>query len=265
MILALRFAATIAALVTITLNASYGFKASTTLDYAVLFALLNAALDIAKCACLPCARLAWQTGERTAALLLLALFLPLLMNSLWCGFAEVAFNRAAVQSTLTVAATTHDRATAEHRRLTRDLETLTANPLFEASAACAIPRTDRQRSLCSRHRDLMQARDRLTPDLSLAPPADPTPHLTLLAGWTGAPLPLLLIGTAFWPIALAELCGSLGFYLSARPQPDRTKRRHKRFWSLSEAEQPPPPQTAPQPLSSANGTPPLRWPTVTTA
>lgn len=60
---------------------------------------------------------------------------------------------------------------------------------------------------------------------------DPAPQITLLASWTGFDLAVLLLATALWPIALAELTGSVGFYLSASLS-RRTERNQKRFWQF---------------------------------
>lgn len=257
--MALRIASFVAAAVTITLNAVYGFKTSTVLHYAILFATLNAALDIAKCACLVGASRAWQTGQPVAAVLLFLMFWPLLANSLWCGLSEVAFNRSAEQSQFNADDGARTRAAATHRRAAAELERLEASPLYKSSTACALPKTQRERALCTSHASAKSERAGADATLTTKPAADPAPQITLLATWTGYDLATLLLATALWPIALAELCGSIGFYLSASP--DRTGRRWNRFWKKNDAHQPPAPKTPPKPQARADAQG-IRWPVI---
>lgn len=146
--IAFRIAAMIAAIVTVTLNAVYGFKTSTVLEYAILFAALNAALDIAKCSCLVGASRAWRSGQWLPAILLFLLFWPLLANSLWCGLSEVTFNRTAETTRFAADAQTRDIASAEHSNATNELADLKASPQYKSSTACALPKTNRETQLC---------------------------------------------------------------------------------------------------------------------
>jgi hypothetical protein len=259
MINALRWAALVAAAVTITLNASYGFKSSATLAYAVLFASLNAALDVAKCACLPVALHCWRQSRHASAILLSLLFLPLLANSLWCGLAEVSVNRAAAQTTFADDTDRRGRLTLEHQRLTAERNALATNRLFAAAASCALPRTDSQRQLCTRHDQLNQQISDLDASLTTDRPSDPAPHLAWLATWTGVSLPVLLLASAVWPIALAELCSSLGFFVTTSPPQDAPASRQQGFSEPNTTTAAPPPETRPKAVLGGPPMPTLRW------
>lgn len=259
--MAFRAAAYVAALVTVTLNASYGFKTSTALEYAVLFAALNAALDIAKCSCLAGAAGAWHAGHRIAGIVLFLLFWPLLANSLWCGLSEVTFNRAAETSRHETDTQARSIAAADHARASAELADLEASPLYKTSTACALPKTNRERTLCAKRAEastkLRQAADALARQSA----DDPTPQLTLLSSITGVNLPALMLAAAFWPIALAELCGGVGFYLTC--QSDRAKPRWNVFRRKSAATASPAVQTAPKPVPRTPAQTTVQWPTIT--
>lgn len=253
-----RASACVAALVTITLNASYGYKTSTVFEYAVLFAALNAALDVAKCSCLVVAGQAWQRGQPMAALVLFVLFWPMLANSLWCGFSEVTFNRATETARHDVDSQARTLAATAHERAQATLTDLEASPHYKSSTACALPKTNREQTLCQKHAEalarLAAAATALTQDRAL----DPTPQLTLLASLTGIDTSALLLAAAFWPIALAELCGSVGFYLGSPS--GRTKRRLPAFSDQTGHDPAPPPKTAPKPLSVSPTPSAIQWP-----
>lgn len=214
--IALRLAAIIAALVTITLNAHHGYKSSVVVEYAVLFAILNATLDLAKCSCLVGMGKAWQQGRPVTALWLLALFFPLFANSLWCGVAEIVTSRAADTGQITVANQTRTRAEADHIRLTAELATMQASPTFTASAGCALPKSQNARDYCAKVDATKAALARTSQQLTAITPTDPEPQFTLAADLTGWSLASLKLTQALSLVVLAELVGSVGFYLSSR-------------------------------------------------
>lgn len=258
--MALRLASLVAAAVTITLNATYGFKSSPVLQYAILFAALNAALDIAKCACLVGASRAWREGQPLAAFILFVMFWPLLANSLWCGLSEVSFNRASEQTQFNADDGNRTRAAAKHKRAAADLLNIEASPLFKSSTACALPKTQRERTLCTSHAFAKKQVAEADAILATKPAADPAPEITLLAAWTGYDLATLLLATALWPIALAELCGSVGFYLSASPH--RAGRHWNRFRKQNEPSSPPASRTSPKPQPTSKTQGSIRWPVI---
>lgn len=258
----LRAASLVAALVTITLNATYGFKTSAVLEYAILFSALNAALDVAKCGCLAGASRAWRNRQPVGALLLFLLFWPLLANSLWCGLSEVAFNRASEQHHFETDTQARTLALAAHKRATAALADLEASPLYEDSTACALPKTNRQRTLCNKHSEITADLHAAADAIARQPANDPAPQITLLASWTGYDLSFLLLAAALWPVALAELCGSIGFYLAAQGS-DRTERPLKRFWETKRKTPPPTQQTPPKPGARAVAPNAIRWPAIT--
>ncbi len=247
--IALRLASVVAALVTITLNAAYGFKTSTVLEYAILFAALNAALDVAKCACLAGAARAWHDGQAIAAAILFILFWPLLANSLWCGLSEVAHNRAAEQHYFAADTQSRAIAAADHARASAELADLEKSAPYKSSTACVLPKTQRERTLCAQHAEVAKRLGKASTILTQPQQTDPSPQLTLLATWTGFDMATLLLATALWPIALAELTGSVGFYLTTRS--DRTERRWNRFRPRKPPNSKPTPENAPNPAPSA--------------
>jgi hypothetical protein len=258
-----RIAAMVAALVTVTLNAAYGFKTSTVLEYAILFAALNAALDIAKCSCLVGASRAWQARQWLPATLLFLLFWPLLANSLWCGLSEVTVNRAAESTRYTTDIQSRQIATADHKRASDELTDLETSQPYRSSTACALPRTSRERTLCEKHADATMRLRQAGDTLAHQPAHDPAPQISLLASLTGFELPALLLAAAFWPVALAELCGSVGFYLTSRR--GRTGRRSDHFEETSPALLVTTPETVPPAPSRQPRTPTtVHWPTITT-
>ena len=259
MIHALRWAALVAATVTITLNATYGFKSSATLAYAVLFASLNAALDVAKCACLPVALHCWRQARHGSAILLCLLFVPLLANSLWCGLAEVSTNRATAQTTFADDADRRNRLSHDHQLLSAERDALIVNRVFNAAASCALPRTDSQRQLCSRYSQLNQQLVDLDVALTATRPHDPAPHVTWLATWTGLSLPMLLLASAFWPIALAELCSSLGFFVTNSSPQAALGGPQPGFSEPNVMASASPPETPPKPVLGPPNAPTLRW------
>lgn len=258
--MALRIASLVAALVTITLNATYGFKTSTVLEYAILFAALNAALDVAKCACLAGAGRAWRNGQRVGAVILFLLFWPLLANSLWCGLSEVAFNRASEQTRFAADAQARTLAAEAHKKAASERADLEASPHYKSSTACALPKTSRERTLCTSHAAATARLHAAADALARQPADDPAPQITLLAAWTGYDLAVLLLATALWPIALAELAGSVGFWLTSKP--GRTERRWNRFRKQKRQDTPPAATNASQPVPRANAPDKIRWPVI---
>jgi hypothetical protein len=238
----LRFSAIVAACLTIILNASYGFNATPIFAYAVLFAVLNATLDLAKCSCLVGMSRAWHNGRRIAAVLLFLLFWPLLANSLWCGLSEIAIVRAEGKAGRDRDNAKAKRLIAEQERLTNDLRILQANPIFKDTAACALPKTKSARALCADVEATQASLKELDGKLSTTTIQDAQPQLTWLAEMTGWPLPHVQFGLALWPVFLAELVGSLGFYLTRKAPAKATQKpagwfsRSRRWWTATKPE-----------------------------
>lgn len=212
----LRLAALVAALVTITLNAHNGFKSTTIFEYAVLFAVLFAALDIAKCSCLVGMRLAWQGSQPFATLLLFLLFWPLLINSLWCGLSEVTISRAKGADLSQAQNDARARTRADQERVSRELAAMEANQTFSQSAGCALPKGRDARTFCTTYKTTKSALSAANRQLTSITPTNPYPQLTLLAELTGYDMASIAFSAALWPVLLAELLGSVGFYLSGR-------------------------------------------------
>lgn len=221
----LRLSALICAATTMTLNAHYGFASSAALYYALLFTGLGIAIDLAKCTLPLVVRRAWQARARLKALLAFMLFLPCFAYSLHAGVSEIARNRDAAGADAVAASGRRGRAEAEHARLSVALATMEADRQFAAAVACAKPSTREQRGFCARIAETRRALSAAAAVLDDVAPVDPHPQLTLFAALTGWPMPQLTFALALYPILLAELCGSLGFYLGARDPPNERRPR----------------------------------------
>lgn len=214
-LLALRFAALVAAAVTIVLNAVHGYQASATLEFAIMLAALQAALDMAKCALIPAGIEAWRARAYILSLLAFLLFPLLFLNSVWSALSQVALTRDAGKATAVAQAQTRNRAEATHARLAAELALLQANPTFAATAACAAPKSTAAKSFCATvaqvKRDLAAAETALAGSSA----ADPNAPVTLIASLTGTPVSAITFTLAVVPVLLAELVGSLGFAIAA--------------------------------------------------
>lgn len=215
----LTISASVAAIVTVMLNAHHGYQSTAVFHYAVVFATLNGALDIAKCSCLIGMGKAWNAGRPFSAIALLLLFVPLFLNSLWCGVSEVTISRTTGTTQHVVDTQTRTRTEAEHTRLTAELATMQNNPTFTATAACALPKSNQAKAFCGKVADTKAALTRINAQLSAPAVADPQPQLTLLGTLTGLGLPTLQFADALKLVVLAELVGSVGFYLGTRINP----------------------------------------------
>lgn len=234
----LRFAATVAAVVTIILNAHHGFVSATTLEYAVMLAALNAALDVAKSALLPAALTTWRQGRYVIAFLSVGLFSALFCNSVWNAVSQVALSRSAASAATTGAIETRGRDLEARRRTSAELAALEANPTLQASAACALPKTKDARALCQNVASLKSQLADLDTRLASPAPADPEPAITWLADMSARPRTTIAFIVAIVPVLLAELVGSLGFVIAAANKPavatEPPKRAVRRFrwWPL---------------------------------
>lgn len=215
----LRIAATIAAIVTVVLNAHHGYVSATTLEYAVMLAALNAALDMAKTALIPAAATAWRSGLYGIALTALALFPALFCNSVWNAMSQVALTRTAAATTANHDIQSHSRDAETRRRKVAELATLQENPSFQTSAACTLPKTKDARTLCKAVADINAELAVLDTRLNTSAPPDPHPAITWLAEVTKQPHAAIALAVAMAPVLLAELLGSLGFVIAAARQP----------------------------------------------
>ncbi len=234
----LRLAATVAAVVTIILNAHHGFISAMTLEYAVMLAALNAALDVAKSALLPAALTAWRQGAYLIALLSLALFPGLFCLSVWNAVSQVALSRSAASAATIGSIEIRGRDLEVRNRKASELATLEANSAFQASAACALPKTKDARALCQTVASLRQELADLDTRLTAPAPADPEPAITWLAEITAQPRATIALIVAIAPVLLAELVGSLGFVIAAARKHATTTEPRTRavgqfhWWSL---------------------------------
>jgi hypothetical protein len=225
----LRSAAAVAAIVTIALNAHHGYKSAATLEYAVIFGALNAALDIAKCTLIPIGMRAVRARAWVVALLAFALFPLLFANSVWNAVSQVAISRDAGKATAVASMQRRQRAETEHARLIRELAIMEANATFEATAACTRPASRAARAFCGAIDNTKAALKSAAATLASSTPADPQPQITLLSALTGQSVPFLTFVLAVVPVLLAELVGSFGFVIAAQPAPDAIERPQKRF------------------------------------
>lgn len=216
----LRLAAAIAAIVTVVLNAHHGYISATTLEYAVMLASLNAALDMAKTALIPAAASAWRSGRYGIALTALALFPALFCNSVWNAMSQIALTRIAATASASHDTQARDRDAETRRRKVAELAMLQDSASFQASAACTLPKTKDARTFCKVVADINAEVVVLDTRLNASAASDPYPAITWLAEMTAQPHATIAFAVAMAPVMLAELLGSLGFIIAAA-QPAR--------------------------------------------
>lgn len=217
----LRIAAVTAALVTIVLNAVHGFRSTPDIAFAAMFAALYAALDIGKCTALVAASHAWRQRAHGLAAICAVLFIPLMANSVLNAVAVLAHVRDTAKATETGAAQSRSRTDATYQRLTRELALLQASAQYTATTACtAFPKDAAKardlRAFCTKLAETQAALTAAGTTLDITTTADPEPHITLLASVMALAPPHIRFGAALLPVLLAELLGSLGFYISSR-------------------------------------------------
>ena len=110
----------------------------------------------------------------------------------------------------------HARTKTEQQRLTRELAAMEANQMFAQSAGCAFPKGRSARTFCATYAETKSALATANRQLTSVTPTNPHPQLTLLARLTGYDMASIEFSAALWPVLLAELLGSVGFYLSGR-------------------------------------------------
>lgn len=229
----LRLAALVAALVTITLNAHHGFISAKSLEYAVLFAILYGALDLAKVSILVAAVHAWRVRAHLTTTLCVLLFPPLFLNSVWNALSQVAITRDAGKADQVGAAQTRARAKAEHARLTAELTVLHESATFKATAACTQPKSREARNTCQRVKATTEALATTSRQLEASAPTDPEPQVTLLASVLGIGPAPIQFAAALVPVLLAEIVGSLGFTIAAavgQKAPQKLPGGRSGFW-----------------------------------
>lgn len=273
--LILRFAALVSALTTIILNAHAGYIAAATPDYAILFATLSAALDVAKCSLIPAGVAAVRQRAYLVAFLAFALFPLLFANSVWNAVSQVTQSRETTKADATTGIAAHIRTEAVYKRLSNELVLMQANPTFAATASCALPKSRTARAFCAKVEATSKDLSAAEAALRNPTPADPAPQLTLLAAVTGQPLPTLTLTLNVIPVLLAELVGSLGFVIAAATRTDTTEQQPApkasgRLWSrfglfrlpTSPATTKTPPAGSPGPSAShakPGATPAFHW------
>lgn len=212
----LRLASITAATTTIILNAHAGFISAKALEYAVLFAVLYAALDIAKCSLLVAARNARLSGAYGLAIICWLFFPCLFVNSVWNAVGQVAITRDEGKADKVGAAQTRTRTDADYQRLARDLTIMQTNPTFSGTAACTLPKTKEARAFCDAVRTAQSALATTSAQLAETPPTDAQPHVTWISAMLGITVQPIQFTAALLPVLLAEVLGSIGFYISAR-------------------------------------------------
>lgn len=204
------------AVTTMVLNAHYGWSTSSDPFYAGMMATVSVAFDVAKSSLLVAASVAWRRMAHFTALLCFLLFWPMLAYSIHAGVAQILRDRNAATASISLALEDRKRAEDEHRRLSTELTLMLSNPLYLQSAACTNLALRGSRESCGR---IDQAKARiatLDAQLRIMRQTNPEPHVVAAAHALGWTVDMTRLALALAPILLAELCGSLGFYLAAR-------------------------------------------------
>lgn len=244
--IALRLAAIVAAVVTISLNAHHGFAGADTLTFAIMFAALNASLDIAKCALIVAGVRAWRARARLVASISFLLFPLLFLNSVWNAVSQVSISRDAGKAHLSAQAQRRSYAEDARRNLIRRLSVLQENSLFAASAACSLPRTSAARALCENVKRAEAELAAAEASVTAIAPVDPAPHMTLLSAISGQSLPIITFSLAVVPVLLAELVSSFGFLIAAVGSPEAPGRPSEQLSWLRRIKKTKPSKSAPE-------------------
>lgn len=266
----LYLSAGICALATLALNAHYGWTSSAVLEYAVVMTALSIAFDLAKSTLLPAMVIAWRRRAPVTAVLCFLLFWPCLGYSLYAGLSQVAKDRDVARAGLVSNGEAREHTEALHKRLSAELATMLSAPTWEATSACTLPRSSTARAYCEKvaatKRDIADAEAKLA-GLS---PISADPQLKLLAAVLAVPVPTLQLGVTFAPVVLAEIVGSLGFFIAAllgKASSEPASAPQKRFAGLRRAWWRRTPKTQPEARPEASpagaGSPQLVWSTST--
>ena len=151
-----------------------------------------------------------------------------------------------------------------------------ADPIFKQTAACGLTRTKTTKDFCARLDRTKTALAKADQSLNASAPDDPEPNITMFKEYFGWPVPNIRLGLAVWPVLLAELCGSLGFYLSSRtaselpvkaPRPVepswwRRALRYRPRWKRPPKPAPDPPAPKPDAPCAPTPAPAIQWPTL---
>lgn len=211
----LRLASLVAAITTLILNAHAGFVFAATIEYAILFACLSAALDLAKCSLLPAASLAFRTGRIGIACLALTVFPFFFMLSVINAVSQTTKSLETAKTGAIADVQTRARTQASYNRLTNELALLQGSPMFATTQACTIIPTRAARTYCDTLAQTKRDLAAIETGLTGPAPVDPTPHITFLSSITHQPIPTLTLLLNLFPVLLAELLGSLGFVIAA--------------------------------------------------
>lgn len=214
--IALKTASLISAAATMVLNAHYGYSSSSIAFYAFMMAALSVAFDVAKCSMLVGASRAWHNQAYGVAGLCFVMFWLCLAYSLHAGVSQLAKDRDAAKASTVSDSEARIRADADYKRLTSELAAMQKAQVFTDTAACSLPKTRVLRDFCGKVEKTKSALKAAEQTIAAITAADPEPQITLFSALSGWSLPSIRFSLAIWPVLLAELCGSVGFYLSSR-------------------------------------------------
>lgn len=251
----LRIAAVISIAVTMVLNAHYGYTSAASIPYAVLLATLSVALDLAKSSLLLAASKAWRMNAKGAALLLFIMFWPCLGYSLYAGVSQIAIARDESKAGKVAAVDIRARMEADYLRLTHDVTLAEASPIYTATSACTDVTRPPSKVFCAALATTKAQLATLGTTLSATTPVNPEPQLILIADVTHWSMAGLRFTVAIWPVLLAEMVGSLGFYLSSRISGKPPEKRVQRASWFAGRWRRPSPKTPPLPGSGALAAP----------
>jgi hypothetical protein len=214
------------------LNARFGFNSSAVIEYAILMAAFSVAFDITKVSCLIMASRACRNRAFHRAALLFLLFLCSFTYSLYAGLSEIARDRDAATADLTADGQTRRRTEAAYNRLSAELAAMQRSPVYASTANCTVLKTAAEKRQCQEIARAKQALATADKTLTAIPPRDPQPQVTLFVALSGWSLPTIQFSLAIWPVLLAEICGSLAFYLTdiKRTQPEPSRKTVDPSW-----------------------------------
>lgn len=271
-----RTAVILAVAVTVWFNGTYAWSKAQDLVGGLGLIAMAVTIDFAKCSLLPFAALSAHAGAYLrATIIVVLLWLPAMMFSMFCAYSAIITNRTHATTVTDARQGDRQRVQARYDRALADLTAAKASPVFTATNACTTLTLPIHRSTCA-------AIDRLTAEVNtlattLGPTAIPRvdPEVAALTQiYPGATSAIILAASAL-PALILELVASLGGYvlspLPVRATPPKApqsasgtisepKERPWGYGATSRSKSAPAPATAPAASKSASApqaSPPL--------
>ncbi len=222
-----------AILCTMYFNGSYAWSKGGDPTNQIALVALAVSIDLCKCGCLPAASHLWHHRRWLAAVVLFLLWPLTFVYSTYAGYAAITTNRSAASATGEGQAGQRARAQAAYDQATADLATAKASPLWNATAACTVPKTSPQRTFCDGVDSTKSDQTAAALKLDGGKPVHVDAELTVLSDYTRLPLATLILIIGLVPALILELVSSLGLYAVTNNRPAGSPGRRVNRFSIS--------------------------------